>query len=239
MGNAKPTKGRPLAGQSRVEAARSGSSLPIFPIVIGVLVLIVGITLVATRLQSDDGDGGSGVLAAGDQAFGPVEVEGDELPAWPQTGEPEIGMVAPTLVGETPSGEAVTIEPGADGPMVIVFLAHWCPHCQAEVPRLVEAMDDEGRIDGVQAVAVLTSSTDERENFPPGAWLAEEGWTGRVMVDTDPTEEGQPSLPVAGTAYGIGSFPYMVAVDGDGVVTMRTVGEQGDDGIREVFASAA
>jgi len=237
----KPTKGRPLGGRSRVEAARSGSSRPIFPIVIGVVVALVAITLVAMRLSDDDGGdgGGSGTLAPGDQAYGPVEVEGDDLPPWPDSGAPHIGMAAPTLVGETPSGEEITIAPGEDGPMVVVFLAHWCPHCQAEVPRIVEETDADGRIDGVQVVAVLTSSTAERENFPPGEWLAREGWKGPVMVDTDPFDETLPSQPVAATAYGMGSFPYMVAIDADGVVTARVQGEQGTDGIRALFATAA
>ena len=45
-------------------------------------------------------------------------------------------------------GCAVSIE--ADGrPKIVVFLAHWCPHCQAEVPRLVDWFGENGVPDDV------------------------------------------------------------------------------------------
>ena len=54
--------------------------------------------------------------------------------------DPAIGKTVPTLTGKSVyDGGAVTIGPDTGGgkPQVIVFVAHWCPHCQAEVPRLV------------------------------------------------------------------------------------------------------
>lgn len=119
--------------------------------------------------------------------------------------------------------------------MVIAFLAHWCPHCQAEVPRLVELADAQGDLDGVELVAVATRSDDRRPQFPPGEWLAGEDWPGRVMVDSDAAPD---EAPAALAAYGVSSFPFLVAVDADGEVVARAAGEQGTDGLRALFEAA-
>jgi thiol-disulfide isomerase/thioredoxin len=231
----KPPKGRPLA-QSRVQAARSGPRIPIFAIAVGVLVLVLGIAIVV--VVATGGDDSSGELAAGDQAFGPVTATGAPLPELPEgvDEDPAVGQAAPKLEGESPTGDAVTIDP-ADGPMVVIFLAHWCPHCQAEVPRIVELADGTDEIEGVPFVAVLTGSSPEADNFPPGAWLADEDWPAPAMVDTE--RENEAELSVAYSTYGAGGFPYMVAIDGEGNVAARATGEQGEDRLRQFFAQVA
>ncbi len=233
----KPPKGAPLA-KSRTQAAREGSGLPVFAIALGALVaviLIAGI-VIAVSGGSDDGPR-SGTLAAGDQAFGPVTATGNSLAEFPGNGveDPAIGQPAPKLEGENPSGEALTIDP-AEGPMVVVFLAHWCPHCQAEVPRIVEAAEGSDEIEGVPFVAVLTASEPSNGNWPPGAWLEREEWPAGAMVDTE-AEPG--SLPVAMAAYGLSGYPYLVAIDGDGNVAARSSGELSPDELRAFFAHAA
>ena len=242
MSQKKPTAGRPL---SRVEAARSGPRVPVFALVAGGLAVVLVIAIVVVALTSGDDEsvtsGGSDAPAAagvdGDLAFGEVTVEGEPLPEY--TGaepDPAVGMAAPTLTGVDPSGDPVTIDPATDGPMVVAFLAHWCPHCQAEVPRLVDVADEDGTVDGVSMAAVATSSDPARPNFPPGPWLADEGWPGPVLVDSE-AEAGQ--LPTAAAAYGEAGFPFLVAIDADGEVVARASGEQGEDGLREMFAQAA
>jgi thiol-disulfide isomerase/thioredoxin len=98
----------------------------------------------------------------------------------------------------------------------------WCPHCQAELPNLV-ALDENGALDELDAVVVLTGTTDTRPNYPPAAWLEREGWTGRVLVD----DEDQP----AAAAFGLTSYPYLVLVDADGEVIARSAGELGMEGL--------
>lgn len=229
----KPTKGRPLS-QSRVEAARSGPRIPVFAIAVGALVLALVAAVVVVVLTKDDG----GDLATGDQAFGPVTATGNPLPAFDgeTEGDPAIGEPAPTLEGETASGDPLTIGP-TDGPMVVAFLAHWCSHCQAEVPRMVEVAGGQDEIEGVPFAAVLTGTSPAAANFPPGEWLEREDWPAPAMVDTEPDEEDEPS--VAHAAYGAGGFPYLVAIDADGNVAARSSGELGDDGLRDFFAQVA
>lgn len=240
MSSPKPTKGRPV---SRTEAARAGGSSSGLPVVIVavVVVVLIGIgVIIAVRMSGDDGDEtvDAGVVAtspaAGDQATAPVEVEGDPLTPLDQAGDddPALGAAAPTLVGETPGDEAITIDPSADGPMLIAFVAHWCPHCQAEVPRIVDLFGGEAELDGVELVAVSTGANPAAdENYPPGQWLAGEGWPGRTLVD----DEQQSAF----LAYGGGSYPYLVAVDADGNVAARASGEQGQDGLEALVAAAA
>ena len=69
---------------------------------------------------------------------GPITVTGDLLPAFEgdTATDAGAGLAAPILEGESFDGTAVVVEPGS--PTLLVFLAHWCPHCQAEVPDLVE-----------------------------------------------------------------------------------------------------
>ena len=52
-----------------------------------------------------------------------------------------IGQTIPTVSGKTLDGDAITIGPDG-GAKVIVFVAHWCPHCQAEVPEIVSHLKD-------------------------------------------------------------------------------------------------
>ena len=46
-----------------------------------------------------------------------------------------------------------------------MFLAHWCPHCQAEVPRLVE-LAEQGAFDGVDVTAVATGTNADGAQLP-------------------------------------------------------------------------
>jgi thiol-disulfide isomerase/thioredoxin len=65
---------------------------------------------------------------------------------------------------------------------VVVFVAHWCPHCQAEVPRIV-ALAKAGKV-SVPIVGVATGTDASAPNYPPSAWLQREGWPYPVLVDT-------------------------------------------------------
>jgi len=124
-------------------------------------------------------------------------------------------MPAPEVRGSSFDGTPMAI--ANDGrPKVVLFLAHWCPHCQREVP-LIQAWADSGAVpEGVDLISVATSIDPARPNYPPDAWFQREGWTVPVMVD--------PTNSVA-NAYGLNAFPYWVFIGPDGTVRARTVGE--------------
>lgn len=144
-------------------------------------------------------------------------LSGEALPAFTPGGpDPAMGMPAPVAEGSDFSGEPVTIGGGGE-PQAVVFLAHWCPHCQAEVPAVQSWLDEQGAPDGVELASVSTSSDASLANYPPQAWLEREGWTPPVLVDSDQDR--------VASAYGLSGFPFWTFIDADGVVVGRTSGE--------------
>ena len=196
---------------TRPRPTASGPDPKVIGLVVAFVVFIVFVAVVV--ISGDDPPPEAGV---GEQ--GVVTTTGATLPALPDSGpDPAVGKTAPMLTSERP-GDVVTVEPGeGDGPLMLVFLAHWCPHCQAELPVLTDLAED-GAFDGVRTVAVLTSTDPDRPNYPPSAWLDREGWPGDRLFD-DPGN-------VAAAAYGVTSFPFTVYVDADGEVTRRHAGSQ-------------
>lgn len=182
---------------------------------VAAVAMIVGV-VVALSGSSDTSDRGGTGGGTAQPVFGPISVEGDALePFTTTTDDPAQGEVAPVVAGQ--SAEAVATTIGAPGePTMVVFLAHWCPHCQRELPRIVELMAD-GDLAGVRVVAVLTGSGADRPNFPPMAWLDREGWTGGVLLDNEASEAAQ--------SFGLSSYPFLVFLDGEGKVAARASGE--------------
>lgn len=199
----RPNPSRPSAGKP------TAKPFPTFLVVVGV-VLLVGLGLVIA-LAGDSGDD------TGDQpSFGPVVTEGAVLPAFDAGAvDAAAGRRAPLLEGLSPDGAAMSV--GAAGePTMVVFLAHWCPHCQAELPILVD-LAEAGDLDGVRLVAVLTGTNPDAPNFPPARWLEREGWTGDVLLDDEDT--------TAANAFGLAGYPFIVTLDADGQVVARSSGE--------------
>lgn len=165
---------------------------------------------------------------AADQAalvelLGDVEVTGEALPAFAEGGDPALGTSAPVLSGFDYAGEPVTIDAAANGPTMVVVVAHWCPHCNVEIPKLVQ-LDEEGRIpDTVNVVAVSSALNPEAPNFPPDRWLEEIGWTRPVLADG--IDLGTGSF-VGYQAYGVSGVPFVVLLDGQGNVVQRWAGER-------------
>jgi thiol-disulfide isomerase/thioredoxin len=160
-------------------------------------------------------------------------VTGTALPKYaPGGSDVAIGQAIPEVSGAGFDGTPATIE--ANGkPKVILFLAHWCPHCQAEVPVLQAWADAGGVPSGVEIISVATAIDPNAPNYPPDEWLAREGWTFPVIVD--------PTNSVA-SAYGLSAFPFWVFVGPDGTVRARATGEMStadlEAAIRGLGASA-
>lgn len=205
------------------------------PLVIGGTVLVVVVfalvAFLATRSEDDGADAGAGTGAAAaenaTQETAPLTVTGEPLTDMPQMAQgssftsaaddPAIGKVAPVLKGETFDGSSLTIDPADGTPKVIIFVAHWCPHCQAEVPRIQEWIDQGNLPNGVEIVTVSTSEQPDQANYPPSKWIAGEGWTPPVLLDDKDNS--------AANAYGLTGFPYFVMTNGKGEVVARGSGE--------------
>jgi cytochrome c biogenesis protein CcmG/thiol:disulfide interchange protein DsbE len=204
---------------------RTRSRAPL--VVAAVLAAVVLVALAVALIGGGGGDDGATTASSDAATTGTVVVSGTPLPELTDSADdPAVGMTFPTLTGVDQSGEPMTIS--ADGgPMMVLFVAHWCPHCQREVPVVQSWVDDDGLPPGVDLVTVSTAIDPSRPNYPPDAWLAREGWTAPVLVDSDGT---------AATAAGLPAYPYFVAVDGDGKVAVRTTGELTTDQLDAVAA---
>lgn len=144
----------------------------------------------------------------------PVTIDGSTLAPF-ATPDPAIGSPAPQLSGTDFDGNAVTIDP-TSGPQLILFVAHWCGHCQAEVPELSEWLA-EGNLDPGVGISIVNTAVDATgPNYPPSDWLGESGLTVPILRD-DVTRE-------AAASYGLTAFPYWVAVDAEGLVVFRHSG---------------
>lgn len=218
---------RKPAPSRKVAAARksSGGSRTLW-IVIGVAVVVLLAAVIAIAVTSSEepvaGGGpspsGGTVVPSGDLHYGEVQVSGTPLEQSRTMGasDPVVGATIPTVTGQQFDGSPISIE--NDGkPKVVMFVAHWCPHCQAEVPRVQEWLDESGMPSDVDLYAVATGTSSSRTNFPPGDWLREAGWSVPTLVDDEQS--------AAANAYGLMTYPYFVVVDSSGKVVTRASGE--------------
>jgi len=219
-------------------ARRTTSSGPSRGLVIGIAAVFVVVVLgvVAIFLTGNDGAGGN-IDAVQEQ--GPVEVSGEPLQPMPRVDgfvvpfelDPAVGSTPPTLEGQDFEQGEVSIDPADGRAKVVAFLAHWCPHCQAEVPRIQDWVDDGNLPEDVDLYAVSTGVQADGANYPPSKWLDREGWTGDILLD-DP--DG-----TAANAWGLTGYPYLVFVDSDGKVTRRASGELPIEDFAELVAEIA
>lgn len=220
MSNRPNTKGTQKA--RAVAQARQTSRRP--SLALWVLVGILGLAIVAVIVAA---------LSSNDPVEGqtqPVTVDGAALPQHDDSGDDTaVGETAPTLRGSTFTGDSVTVGGPSDQPSIVVFVAHWCPHCQAEVPRLVEWRADGTIPDDIRLVAVATATDENQPNYPPQEWLEGEGWPDDVMADSEDA--------AAAEAYGLDAYPYFVALNADGTVAARGSGELDQQGIEDLVAS--
>ena len=211
--------------ESRRAAARSAdaaASRNRWLLIGGAVLVVIAAAIVALVLTSGSGDGGSSVRPStspgtGSAAPGDLPaVEGGSLPDFASpTNDPAVGLTIPTVAATGADGTPIDI--ALDGsPKALLFVAHWCPHCQAEVPRIQDLVDAGEWPDDVELITVSTSIDPRAPNYPPDAWLAREGWTAPVITDPDGS---------VASAYGLTAFPFFVFVNADGTVAARATGE--------------
>jgi hypothetical protein len=220
------TRTKPSASAPRRHPAPAPPKRPHWLwIALGVVVALAAVVaIIASRGSS------APTSTAGVEETRAVEVTGTALTPLGSDTDPALGQLAPVVRGAMFDGTPVTIG-GDRTPRVIAFVAHWCPHCQREVPLLSAHLASNPMTEGVQLVTVATSTSADRPNYPPSAWLAREGWPGPVLADSADGTTAQ--------AFGLTSFPYFVAVNAAGEVVARTSGEISTAQFDQLVASAS
>jgi thiol-disulfide isomerase/thioredoxin len=208
---------------------------------VGVVIVVLGVVAVLLARGGDDTvDGQTGSVSVGssttvaeDGSDGTTTpVSDDALPEYDAKADhdPAVGRTIPTVTGKDFDGKDLTIS-GDDGKAkIILFVAHWCPHCQREVPLLAAHLEDEPMPDDVELLTVSTAVHPGASNYPPQEWLEGEGWTAPVLADDEDSTVAQ--------TFGLSAFPYFVVVDADGKVVERATGELTTDRFDDLVKAA-
>lgn len=238
---------------SKSPAAPPGRKLPVVWIVLIGVVLVAGVTAVILAKRSGDkevpgqtsdkvvlgttttaappttGAGGSTSEPGPTTSTAPASSSGT-LPLYEATQvDQAVGMTIPTVTGQDFDGKPITI--GPDGTAkVIIFVAHWCPHCQREVPKIAAHLAEQPMPDDVKLLTVSTSVEVGADNYPPEAWLEREKWPAPVLADD--------ARGTAAQAFGLRAFPYFVVVDAQGKVVFRTSGEISTEAFDQLVQAA-
>lgn len=200
MTNAKKSKQKRAAASRRpaTRGAKRGGANAIW-IGLGALVLVLILVAAFAGGESPDAaDEGTVTIA---RESGPTLQVGEAVPEFS----------APTLDG---SG-TITWSDYVGTPTVLAVWASWCPHCQAELPRLAAALENHPNI---QMVSVTTAIGQNPGPTPQG-YMDSEGLTFPVATDD--------SNNTLMKGLGVASFPTTYFVGHDGNVVEATVGEVG------------
>lgn len=196
--------------------------LPVMPIALAVVVLFGILAVALSRGGGDD-------VPAGVEQTRSVTISGEALARHDDGIDAALGATVPEVEGESFDGAPVAIR--RDGtPKLILFLAHWCPHCQNEVPVISDWLAEKGKPEGVELISVSTQVNQDQPNYPPSSWLEREKWEVPVVADDADSSTAE--------AFGLSAFPFFVAVDGEGRVVARTSGELEVDALEALVTQA-
>jgi cytochrome c biogenesis protein CcmG, thiol:disulfide interchange protein DsbE len=205
----------------------TGGSNRLVLIIVGVAVLaFVGVVAVLSAGEVSD-------IPSLEEVAGPVIVEGTPVSVpYPDDGaDPAIGLPSPVITALDYDDREVVI--GAPGQaQVLVFLAHWCPVCDRELPTLRDVVSAGGVPDGVDLVFVTTGLDPGRPNWPPTRWLADAGLSSVTTVRDD---IGDPLM----RAFGLRAYPAWAVIDAEGTLVARRQGLLPAVGVAQLLDVAA
>jgi Redoxin len=195
-------------------------------VIIALLVLAglaIGAGGIAAYLSTKDDSGSTEDVGAN------VQIQGTLPTVAPVGVDPAVGQPAPTLSGVGFDGTPIAV-PNDGLPHAIFFVAHWCPHCQASVQRVM-GLSQGGFLNGVGLYTVATATSADRPNYPPSTWLQREQWPFPTIADTKDNQ--------AAGKFGVTGLPFWVFVDRNGKVAARISGELPDAQVATLFRALA
>jgi len=136
---------------------------------------------------------------------------------------PVPGTPAPDFKVTAKDGSTLTKADILGKPTMMIFFASWCPHCNNEAPLLKDLATKNPDVNFV-AIGVFDRETaDDIYNFQTKHDLPFKTWS----------DGGK-----AAAAYGIYSYPTLMAVDKTGVIRDVQTGEQTPDQLNAILAKA-
>jgi cytochrome c biogenesis protein CcmG/thiol:disulfide interchange protein DsbE len=221
--------------ERKKKKASSGDSMRTILYVVLVVVGIAGAVALGTSGGSSDTTTDTVVTVPGGvqpAEYQKVSSTGGMLAPLPESGaDTETGKSVAVLKGYDLQGRPVTIDPAGEGKAtMVVFLAHWCPHCNREIPVLNKWRESGEVPTGLRVVGITTGSKADQANWPPSKWMTAMKWPFEVMADSEAQE--------AAAAYGVAGYPFIAFVGANGKITARTSGEVPVEQI-QIYANAA
>ncbi len=220
-----------MSSNKRIETNKRNLTPYIVFTVIGV-VIIFFIALFALQPSAEENFFG-----------GEISVTGDQLPDlsvnfnrdcvffenfnYCQQLEPAANMTSPIISGTGLKGEELSTD--SNNPKIILFLAHWCGHCQQKVKMVQKWINENGNPEPIKLYSVLTSINSGQPNYPPDKWLESENWT--VPTFTDNAQDGVLQH------FGVRGFPYMVLIDNKGKIITRLSGSYNAEQFEIILAN--
>jgi len=170
----------------------------------------------------------SPVASGASAAQTPTEPAGD-LPLFEQ-GQPDaaLGIRLGDVTGhEYYTDSDLLFDPSDGTPRAWLIWAHWCPHCQRELPALTDwYAEHAGDYPDVELVTI-TSAIDPDRGNPLEPYLDELQTPFPVLVDSDSSLAQQ---------FGVNAFPFWVFTAGDGTTVLRVAGYLEVDQVADIFA---
>ena len=221
--------------ERKKKKASSGDSMRTILYVVLVVVGIAGAVALGTSGGSSDTTTDTVVTVPGGvqpAEYQKVSSTGGMLAPLPESGaDTETGKSVAVLKGFDLQGRPVTIDPAGEGKAtMVVFLAHWCPHCNREIPVLNKWRESGEVPTGLRVVGITTGSKADQANWPPSKWMTAMKWPFEVMADSEAQE--------AAAAYGVAGYPFIAFVGANGKITARTSGEIPVEQL-QIYANAA
>ena len=146
-----------------------------------------------------------------------------------QPNDAALGLQLGSVTGtEYYTAAATSIDPADDTARVWLIWAHWCPHCQTELPEVSEWYEEHAAdYPDIELVTISTAIDPGRAN-PLEPYLEDSQFPFPVLVDDDTSIAGQ---------LGASAFPFWMVTDGEGTVLVRIPGAIGIDTVEQIFTS--
>lgn len=164
--------------------------------------------------------------------YGEPTIAGEMLAPFEAAGnDPAVGESAPEVTSVDIDGETPRTVGASENAKILIFLAHWCPHCQAEVRRISEWAKTNDLPEGVEIYGILTYTDRLRPNWPPADWLKAEGWPYPNLLDD--------KISSVAAHFGMSGTPFWVVLRPDNTVAARLSGELPVEAFEQLLDFAA
>lgn len=187
-------------------------------VTLGLLVVVLAVLAVVLS-ASEDGDGRTAASPSATATDGAsVTIDGAPQSEMIAQGSPIPEWSAPALDG----GTVVWSERPA-GPSILAIWAPWCPHCQAELPRLAQAVEAHPRV----SLVTIATAVDPQTGPTPAEYMASEGLSFPVGLDDEEN--------TLAAGLGVQGFPTTYFVDPEGLVVAAASGELDPEAVDQIL----